>query len=206
MKKNGFRRFLQYLFILFIICFVAYVARIPIFHFLGNYLIKENAIQSKQVCFVLSGNAYDRGNKTIELYNKKYISHIYCTGGNISNDLKAAGILKKESELQKDFLVKNKIADSCITLLPEGTSSQEEILLINNYCLKNNIQNAIVLSGKFHTRRLYSIIKKSKTKINYTIVGSNSSLYNEYEWWKNEYGLIALNNEYIKLMYYKWKY
>jgi uncharacterized SAM-binding protein YcdF (DUF218 family) len=122
------------------------------------------------------------------------------------NDLKAAGILKKESELQKDFLVKNNIADTCITLLPEGTSSQEEFLLINNYCLKNNIHNAIVLSGKFHTRRLYSIIKKSKTKVNYTIVGSNSSLYNENEWWKNEYGLIALNNEYIKLMYYKWKY
>jgi hypothetical protein len=84
MKKYGFRRFLQYLLILFIICFVVYITRIPIFHFLGNYLIKENAIQSKQVCFVLSGNAYDRGNKTIELYNKNYISHIYCTGGNVS--------------------------------------------------------------------------------------------------------------------------
>lgn len=36
--------------------------------------------------------------------------------------------------------------------------------------------------------------------------GTSSSYYNKMEWWKTEEGLIAINNEYMKLLYYWWKY
>ena len=38
------------------------------------------------------------------------------------------------------------------------------------------------------------------------IRAAKNSRFNELEWWKTEEGLIAINNEWIKTLYYWWKY
>ena len=184
-----------------------YLFRVSILESAASFLIQEDKIPSTtEVCFVLSGNAFDRGNKAIELYKSNKVLHFYCSGENLSNDLKAFGINKKESELQREYLLKNQIPDSCISLIEKGTSSYEELKAIDKYCHEHYINRAIIVSSKFHTRRIQMILNNMHVYTSFTVIGASSSNFKELEWWKSEYGLIALNNEYVKWMYYKFKY
>lgn len=193
--------------ILFLLIVLLYFFRNSLLQATANFLIQEDQIpNSSQVCFVLSGNALDRGNKAIELYKSNHVIHFYCSGENISNDLKAFGINKKECALQKEYLVKNQVPDSCISIIEKGTSSYEELKAIDQYCHLHAIDRAIIVSSKFHTRRIQMILDNMRAHTSFTVIGASSSNFKEQEWWKSEYGLIALNNEYVKWLYYKLKY
>jgi uncharacterized SAM-binding protein YcdF (DUF218 family) len=100
------------------------------------------------------------------------------------------------------------IPDSIITEIRKGTSTKEESDIILNYCLQHHIKKAIVLSSKLHTRRINEVFRKKlkDAGIELIIHGAPSSQYNEMYWWQSEDGLIAVNNEWIKRMYYWWKY
>ncbi len=193
-------------FSVFVFISLLFIFRNSLLASLGNYLIIENKLDQANSCFILSGNAFDRGNKAVEMYNSHIVTHFYCTGENMANDLKAIGIYKSEAALQKDYLIRKGVPDSLITIISRGTSSFEEIKTIDSFCIANQIQNTYIISSKFHTRRIYSLIQQLKSNTQYALIGANSSIYNEATWWKNEYGLIALNNEYVKLLYYKLKY
>ena len=187
---------------------LSFVFRNAIFSTLGNYLIHEEKIEHSIPLFVLSGNAYDRGNTAAELFKANKATKIFCTGANISNDLKAEGILKTEAQVTKDFLLKCQVPDSLMQLIPEGTSTMEERNLILSYCIQYHIREIGIVTSIFHTRRVNSIFKKSFSKqgIEVKIIGAKNSSFDEEHWWQSENGLIAFAVEYIKLFYYKLKY
>ncbi|MEZ4915694.1 MAG: YdcF family protein [Chitinophagales bacterium] len=193
--------------LLFLICL--FVFKTPIMKGMANFLIAENeANHTLNYGFVLSGGAFDRGNKAASLYKEGKILQFMCTGKNQSPDLKALGTDTLESDLTKLQMVKQGVPDSLIYLLKEGTSTLEESEAILVYCKTNNIKEIGVISSKFHTKRVHQVFTKKfkKEGIEVFIYGAPSSMYNEMEWWQNEYGLIALNNEYIKQLYYLVKY
>jgi len=187
---------------------ILFLLRYSIFSALGHYLIHEEKIEHAIPIFVLSGNAYDRGNTAVEMYTSGKTRKIFCTGANISNDLKAEGILKTEAQVTKDFLVKRLVPDSLIVLIAEGTSTIEERDLILQYCLQHQMPEIGIVTSKFHTRRVHSIFKKqfSEKSIDVKIVAAKNSSFDEEHWWKSENGLIAFAVEFIKLFYYTLKY
>ena len=173
----------------------------------GDFLIKENKPKKADVIFVLGGDSYDRGNKAIELFKQGYSQKIICLGENVPTIFKALGISYSESEVTK-INIQKQIADSQILVLKKGTSTMEESQAIIKYCIENKINSAIIITSKFHTRRVRNVLKTwfDENKIQLFIVGAPSSLYPENEWWKSEDGLITVNNEYVKLVYYFFKY
>lgn len=172
---------------------------------MANFLIVEKETNhTLKYGFVLSGGAFDRGNKAALLYQEGKILQFICTGKNQSPDLKALGTDTLESDLTKLQMVKQGVVDSLIFLLKEGTSTLEESEAILAYCKTNKIKEIGIISSRFHTKRVHQVFTKKfrKEGIEVFIYGAPSSMYNEMEWWQSEYGLIALNNEYIKQLYY----
>ncbi|MEN9522203.1 MAG: hypothetical protein RL065_580, partial [Bacteroidota bacterium] len=155
-----------------------------------------------------SGNATDRATEAAILFKNGISKKIVCTGGNQSGDFKILGLKELESDMIRLKLLQLNIPDSCIEVIHEGTSTFEESNVVKSYCEKNKIKIATVVSSAFHTRRIYSIFNKtfknSDTKL--IVHAAPSISYNIDEWWKNEYGLLAVYDEYIKLGYYWLKY
>lgn len=203
-QKNN-RNYYRLLLWILLLCVFTYTLRIPFAKAASSFLIKERITPGKKSCFILSGNAYDRGNCAISLYKSGLVASFYCSGANVSNDLKSIGIFKTESDIQKEFLVRSGIPDSLIQIVPYGTSTREELKAIDSFCAKNNIQKGLIISTYFHTHRIHSECKKYKRLNQFDIRGCSNSLFNEQFWWQNEYGCIALNNEYIKLILYSIK-
>lgn len=205
MQISEMKRKITYflLFTLFLMLGI-YFSRFIIFKSLAEYLMVEDDISYVENAFVLSGNAFDRGHKAAELYHEGKIAHIICLGANQSNDLRSLGIDTLESEVTQIQLIREGVPSDAISLFPIGTSTAEEAEFVLSYCLKKELTEFAVVSSCFHTKRVEQVFRKSfeEKGITVYIIGAPSSLFDESRWWESEYGLIALNNEYLKQLYY----
>lgn len=187
---------------------LGYLLRFPLMRSAGNYLVYQNKLEQADLIVVLSGSAYDRAATAYEIYREGYASHILCTGKNVPHDFQTMGIDKAEAELTKIELENRGVPSADIEILLKGTSTIEEKRSLIEYCIANDIESCIIVSTKFHTRRIKRTFRKSfrKKGVQTIIRGASSSEYDESKWWENEYGLLGLNNEYVKLIYYSFKY
>lgn len=194
---------------IFLVSFlVLYLFKIQIARGFANYLIVEDKFEHIEYAFVLSGNALDRAEEAAKLYKAKKIDKIVCTGENVSPDLQAIGIDTLESEISKLHAISMGVSPSHIILLPKGTSTIEEAYAILDFCNDKKIKEIVIVSSLFHTKRIENVFKTlfKEKGIEIYIKGAQSSQYEEMYWWESENGLIALNNEFVKLCYYGLKY
>ncbi|MCB9188914.1 MAG: YdcF family protein [Flavobacteriales bacterium] len=183
----------------------------------GYYLMAETQLEKADAIFVLGGNINDRPVLAAKLYEEGWSEKIIPLGANfdfaqevllgcnpdcMSDDCNPC---KPDALLMQEVLEeKLNIPFEAIVPLPEGTSTKEESDAILKFCKENGYQTIIIVSDLFHLKRIsYVFIEKfEKEGIKVILRGAKNSQYNEEFWWQYEAGLIMVNNEYIKLMYY----
>ncbi len=204
MRKRLFFLFL----LLFIFSSLICIFRIPVLRSCATFLIREEPLQQADALFVLSGGAFDRGNEAVKIFQNGYTPKIICTGANPVADLKVFDIDTLESDMAVANLKRQGVPDSFIVEIKEGTSTREEAMVILNYCRQKNLKRIIVLSSKLHTRRVNEVFREQLNQVGIELIvrGAPSSRFDEMKWWKSEDGLIAVNNEWLKTIYYWWKY
>lgn len=203
-RKNLFR----FAFVCFMLLLILFLSRFALARGAGQFLIHEDDFDYVEVGFVLSGQAYDRGREASVLLKEEKVGRMMCTGANQSPDLAVFGSNLLESDLTKMRVDSLTNGVFTVELLQAGTSTFEESEAILAYCKQHKIDSCLIITSMFHTKRVKSVFaqKFKEQDIEVLIKGAASSAYEENEWWTNEYGLIALNNEYIKLLYYQLKY
>jgi len=176
----------------------------PIMKGLGNFLIDEDSIEKADAIFVLGGNNYDRSLKALDLHRKSIAPLIYTMGENVSNDLAIMGAEIPDALLAQEFLLDLGLTINQVIPIIKGTSTAEESDAILTECLSKKYSTIVIVSDKFHLRRVGNVFKeKFKNKgVTVLLAGASNSTYDEHKWWQYESGLIMLNNEYIKLGYY----
>ncbi|MEX0813262.1 MAG: YdcF family protein [Chitinophagales bacterium] len=186
----------------------AYLFKFQILYATGNYLIAEDPLEKSDAIFVLSGGPFERGMAAMDIYFQGYSDTIICMGSVVPQDLRALGFNYKESELIKHFLIHSmQIPEQHVKILPEGSSTFEESAAILDYCQKQGFKTVIIVSSAFHTRRIQQTFKeKFKDRGIKTIVRGHIRRHDPPYWWQNEQDMINVNNEYIKLLYYWWRY
>ena len=209
MIKNIFKkRWVQFLVIVSIFLFLAIVFRNSILRGMGNFLIKEDAIEKCDAIVVLSGNAMDRATEAALLYKQGIAKQIICTGGNQTGDFQVMHLKEKESDISKFRLLEMGIPDSVITVIHQGTSTLEEGQVMLDYCKTHQLKSCLIVSSKFHTRRINFVFDKKfkNTTVKFLVHGAPPLNYELERWWNGEDGLLAVYDEYVKLVYYHLKY
>ncbi len=206
MKIRRLRRWQYWCLGILLSLLLLFLFRIPILRGAGNLLIYENELHKTGTLFILSGGAYDRGIEGARLYREGYVKRLVCTGGNEPPDFAVIDSSSKiyESDLTRLELLRQGVPDSVIEVIHQGTSTIEEGDILLHYAQTHHLREIMVLSNKFHTRRVKKFIKKKLEKHGVQVIvrGAASQQYQESRWWKSEYGLLAVNNEYVKLFYY----
>lgn len=202
------RKFLIVVFSFLLLAGLVYVFKRPLLRWCATSLIVEDKLQQADVLFVLSGGGYDRGNEAARIIKVGYVQKVVCTGGNPFVELKVFNIDTLESDMTVANLRRLLIPDSIVTEIREGTSTKEESDIILHYCLQHQVKKAMVLSSKLHTHRIDEVFRKKLGKVGIELIvrGAPSSQFDEMLWWQSENGMIAVNNEWLKRMYYWWKY
>ncbi|MBL7799292.1 MAG: YdcF family protein [Chitinophagales bacterium] len=177
----------------------------PILRTAAQFLIHEDSLQKADALVVLSGSAFERGNKGAELLQNGFAQKIICPGGNLDlNYFILFGDSIYECDITKKKILQSGVSDSSVVCIYDGTSTQEEAQAVRAYCLLHQIKSIIVISTYFHTARVKRVYSKIFDGSGITIIirGAKSVHYDENQWWHSEEGLISFNNEWMKTFYY----
>jgi uncharacterized SAM-binding protein YcdF (DUF218 family) len=177
----------------------------PILKFAGQCLINEDSLQKADALVVLSGSAFERGNKGAELMQNGFAQKIICPGGNLDlNYLILFGDSIYECDITKKKILQSGVSDSSVVCIYNGTSTQEEAQAVKEYCILHHFKSIIVVSTYFHTARVKRVYSKifAGSGIAIIVRGAKSVHYDENLWWQSEEGLISFNNEWMKTFYY----
>jgi uncharacterized SAM-binding protein YcdF (DUF218 family) len=190
-------------------CFVLFIITVYIFHesllrSVATALIRDNMAETADAIVVLSGGSLDRGNEAANLYHCGFSKRLVCPGANKVCDLKILNMDITESAFTGMNLLRQGVPDSAITIIEKGTSTREEADVLLAFCREKNYTSILLITSLLHTRRAGSVFrdKFENSGIKITVHGVKSSRFDEQNWWKSEDGLIAMNNEWLKQLYY----
>jgi len=182
--------------------------RVPLLRALGNHLITEDPVTRVDAVFVLGGSVKDRGVEAARVYEQGLSDRFVFTGAPVPSALEALGIDSTEAECTRNSAVVAGIPMEVTTTLNKGTSTFEEAEALLEFAIAERLDTVMVISNRFHLRRIGFVFRDRFRKAGITVLlhGAPSSTFDERSWWTSEEGLIMLNNEYVKLAYYRLKY
>lgn len=191
-----------------VLAVLLFLFRYPLMRFAGNNLIQEAPLAKADALFALGGNPYDRGTEAARLLDEGWAPVAYCTGESEPVNLAALDIAISEGELTAKRMVTCGTPQRRVIPIKKATSTWEESIALLELCQQQQFDTVIVLSDKFHTSRIQWVFDRqfAGSDIHVIVRGAPSTRYSEATWWESEYGLIMVNNEYIKKMYYWLKY
>lgn len=195
--------------LLFVVGGLVWILKKPLLKTVAGFLVKESSWQNKtyDYAIILGGQPEERGRFAAELYHKGRVRHLVCLGGNYPRLLRLAEDTCSEGRLTALQLLKLGVPDSCLTVISEGTSTKEELAAFLKY-YSHKEGTLLLVSSRFHTRRVHMSLRMllGNPPRKFDMAGAPSILFDESNWWRHEEGLITINNEYLKLLYYLYKY
>lgn len=202
------RRWVKVLGGLLLLMMLAWFFRVALLQAMGNFLVTEDPPCPVDAVYVLGGASLERGIRAAHVHRQFPNTVFYFTGSNVHTELEAHGIRRDESEMAQEVTVREGVpATQCIPL-HMGTSTMEEADAILIHARMMHYKTIAVLSSRYHMRRIDHVFTKRFAAAGITVkrIGAPTDRFDERFWWRSEDGLMAVNNEYVKLLYYWWKY
>ncbi|MDX2286729.1 MAG: YdcF family protein [Bacteroidia bacterium] len=211
MARKGRRRWLAYL--IWAAVPLGAAALLWLFRFqillgLGSWLIREDSRVSADAIVVLSGEPAERCRAGAALFREGLAPRIIATGSGVNPSLASLGIEIPDAVLGRRALMRLEIDSAAVTALPLGSSTFEEAQVLTGYAQQQGLKRVILVTSKFHTRRTGQVFRavSEGSGITYTVLGAAPDEYRTDRWWESEKGLIFVNNEYLKLIWYRLTY
>jgi len=193
---------------LFALLVVLFILRNKILVGIGDWLDAGEAPQLTEACFILGGNSFERGLQGVEIHRQFAQQKFVATGGNYPLQIQALDTMMTEAQLTRHIMTRKGVPSEQIEILQTAHSTMDESEEILAYCKSNGIKNITVVSSSLHLKRVSWVFNDKFEEAGITVhyTGANAIDYDYTNWWKNEEGLIMVNNELVKLLYYAIKY
>jgi len=171
----------------------------------ASFLIVRTELTPVDVIVVLGGGERDRVLQAISLYQKGLSQRFIFTGG---VPFKLPGLHTTWSKLAELEALSWGISPEKIYLEERSTSTFEDALYTLEDMQRLGFHSAIIVSDPTHMRRVQLIFKSLFYKKNIHLEFSpvENSWFKIDKWWSRERELIAVVNEYQKLLFYLFKY
>ena len=194
--------------VLIVLLAVGYGLRLPILRATGAMLIVADAKVPCDAVYVLGGSPLERGTLGGELLMEGMVPVVYCTGAMIPSTLLTVGLTHSEADLSRIAAIEAGADSTRVIAVSEGTSTFEEADVIIAQAERLGYTDIGIISTEFHSRRVGRVFRKRAkgTGIVVHVFAASSQRYNSERWWESEEGLLMVNNEYVKLVYYMLKH
>lgn len=201
-------RWVRRILIFFAVLLLLFLFRMPIARGLGSYLVAETELTRTDAVVVLGGSSYERGLEGLKVYEDGMAPMIICTGGNIPSVMMALDTILYEADITRGMILDNGVPEDRVVALRSSTSTKEEASEIFEYVKSTDIDSLTIVTSKLHLRRTKNVFTEQfeDSGVHLVFHGAPSASFDEKEWWNSEQGLIMVNNEYMKLLYYFFKY
>ncbi len=204
-RKRGIsKRMVRLLLSLGALVIVVWVFRITILQRIGSFLIRTDATCKADALYVLGGAPLDRGSFSSRVLDEGCVPVAYFTGENVPQSFKAEGRSVTEADLGRSAAIRAGADPARVLPFPYGTSTWEEAAGVLRHARNKGFDTVLVLTTDFHTRRVGKVFHQRFEDSGITVLvrAAPSSEYDPAAWWTSEEGLLMVNNEYVKSLYY----
>jgi uncharacterized SAM-binding protein YcdF (DUF218 family) len=193
-----------------LLAILAFAFRSQILTGIADFLIIDDRLQPADAIFLLNSEFDTRPFQAAELY-KLGMAPVVVIARSEDTPVVELGLVPNDTDISIGVMEKLGVPAGKIIVLPFAggvTSTFDEAAAFRQYTKANRIQRIILVTSAFHTRRARWIFEKTLEELPVTLEMAAVSYegFDQTDWWKSEGGLVTLNNEYIKLFYYFFKY
>jgi uncharacterized SAM-binding protein YcdF (DUF218 family) len=175
---------------------------------IANAWIVNDTPEKADAIVVLGGGVEYRPFAAARLYNEGYAPKILIMDVDLS-PTERMGLKQPEKSVTRQILLRNGVPDSGIETVGHAVhNTYQESLGVKEWAKQNGAKQLLIVTEIFHTRRVKWLFRK---QFRGTGTGIRSAAvqpwdYQSTNWWQHEQGLIAFQNEWVKLPYYWLKY
>jgi uncharacterized SAM-binding protein YcdF (DUF218 family) len=182
--------------------------RAAVLHGAANlWVISDEAAPADAVA-VLGGGVEVRPFAAAEYYRKGLINKILVADVR-SRRTEDIGVVLSHVSLNRRVLMRLNVPESAIENFGDKVSNtNEEAIALREWAVRNSARRLIVPTEEFSARRVRWIMQRAfaGTGIDVRVPGLVDPDLSRAEWWKDEKGVVAFQNEVIKYVYYRVKY
>jgi uncharacterized SAM-binding protein YcdF (DUF218 family) len=209
-KQPALQYFLSAGALLLLLVILAFAFRSRILTGFADYLIIKDRLQPADAIVLLNGEYDSRPFRAGELYLQG-LAPVIVVARAENTPAVDLGLVPNDTDISVSVMEKLGVPPEKMIILPVPggtTSTFDEAALVKQYVEANQVHRIILVTSAFHTRRARWIFQKAFAGLPVTLemAAAPHIGFDQTNWWKNETGLITLNNEYIKLAYYLIKY
>ena len=202
------KRLFAALLVTLLVLLAAYVFRAPLLRGAASAWIVNEPLVKADVIVVLGGGVETRPFEAARLYRQGLAPKILVMNPKAVPTTKL-GLTPSDTELTRQILTGQGVPASALVIFPdEVNSSYEESLALRAWAKTNAVKSAIIPTDIFHTRRVRWLYRKElkNTGIQVRVEALPVREYTARNWWRNEHGVVAFQNEILKFAYYWVKY
>ena len=192
-----------------VLVLVAYVFRVPLLQGVAEFLAVDETPPAADLIFVLNGDMHSRPFHAAILYGDGIAPRVAMTR---EKDMPAAelGLLRNSTDISVDVMKAKGVPGDRIVQLEYGegvTSTEDEARSLREYATQERLEKVVIVTSFYHSRRARWVFRNafegSTTKI--LMSPAPDPGFGPDDWWRKERGLVNVQNEYIKLVWYLFK-
>ena len=163
-----------------------------------SLLIHDSPIRRTDVLLLLGGDVTSRVDHAVSIYPEVKPDKVLISPAG-SAEWMSLRLAKSRGIEEGEILVL--AADA----VPDSTYEEAHVFL--RYCQTESISSVTIVTNLVHTGRTYWIFRKVLPKrIEIRMAGAPEESFCPQRWWESENGVLSVNEESLKWLYYYWKY
>ncbi|MGH2460152.1 MAG: YdcF family protein [Chloroflexota bacterium] len=159
---------------------------------LANALNVRAELQPADVIIILGGGDGDREDYGALLYRQGLAKNVIATGAPVGTDAETLD------------LVQRGVARPAIVLASGTQNTHEDALRSAQLMRQHRWHSALLVTDRYHIRRSLWTFQTALANTSIEILPAPvvGGWFDPSDWWRNESGFVAVNDEYLKLVYY----
>jgi uncharacterized SAM-binding protein YcdF (DUF218 family) len=191
-ERGGILAKLIVLLCLALFCVSLYLVRHPIFRFVGEAWVVEDALERADAIIVLGDDNFyaDRATRGAELYREGKAPLIVASGRRLRPN---AGI----AELMEHDLVERGVPrDKIVQFVHDGDSTKEEAEALARLVKEENWKHTIIVTSNYHTRRVrYIFHQVFPQAVEARVASARDGDFDPERWWEKRKSIKELTRE-----------
>lgn len=168
----------------------------------ARFLEASEPLEPADYILVFAGDFNLRPLHAARLFERGLAPKVVTTGAFVADEVCALGLRLTGAELSARVLERNGVPRDRIEVLPMGYSTLEEARAFADFAREKPVGSVIVATSPYHVRRAKLILGRALAGRGARVMGSAAGSGEASHWWRTKGGLIHLNNEMLKLVFY----
>lgn len=205
--RRGLKSLAMLLIALVVLALALYLFRVPLLQATGGALVHDPEPAQSDVIVVLGGGGLLRAEKAVELYRQGFAPEILVMLPlEVSDQTPYGDHIEMEARMIDALFRFYSIPQEDVNWLGRPVfSTYQEAVHLRDWMNEAGARSALVVAGYFQSSRAQWSLDRvfDDSDIRAQVIAAHEPEYDKSDWWRHLDGLLQVQNEYVKFLFYR---